>query len=302
MRMFNRFILFTILSILISCATQKPDKQYDVNVDKSTFIDFHPKILFDDAHNNSHKSNGTYSPFVNLLKNDGYHVTSNKTELTYTILRQYEILVIANAKGKSEKYLPAFSANECSDIEKWINEGGALLLIADHYPFGAAVESLSQKFGVHMFNGEVFDSLYFHGNSNFKDELVFSKANGLLLNNPITEGINTVFTFRGQSLSVPEGAEVLLKLSEFSKHLLPDSIWKSGSKTMTRFQDPVSAFNNCQGLALYHGEGRVIILGEAAMLTAQVYKKEKFGMNTAGNDNKKFALNIIHWLTIESKR
>ena len=34
----------------------------------------------------------------------------------------------------------------------------------------------------------------------------------------------------------------------------------------------------------------------AAMLTAQVYKGDHFGMNTPGCDNQKFALNVMHWL------
>ena len=52
-----------------------------------------------------------------------------------------------------------------------------------------------------------------------------------------------------------------------------------------------------RGLAIKAGKGRIVILGEAAMLTAQQYKGEKFGMNTRGNDNKQFALNIMHWLS-----
>lgn len=44
------------------------------------------------------------------------------------------------------------------------------------------------------------------------------------------------------------------------------------------------------------GAGRVVILGEAATLTAQTVKGQKFGMNIPGNDNRQFALNIMHWL------
>jgi hypothetical protein len=33
------------------------------------------------------------------------------------------------------------------------------------------------------------------------------------------------------------------------------------------------------------------------MLTAQVYKEERFGMNSPDCDNRQLALNIIHWLT-----
>ena len=181
-------------------------------------------------------------------------------------------------------------------MEKWVADGGALLLIADHYPFGGASAGLAQKFGVQMFNGEVRDTVHFHGNAQFRDELVFSRKNGLLLNHPITEGIQTVYSFRGQSLEAPANTDILLKFSEHTLHTLPDSIWQKGSKTYTRFAAPVPASNYCQGLALHHGNGRLVVLGEAAMLTAQIFEGEKFGMNTPGNDNRQFALNVVRWL------
>lgn len=46
------------------------------------------------------------------------------------------------------------------------------------------------------------------------------------------------------------------------------------------------------------GQGRVVVLGEAGMLTAQLDdKKRPFGMNCPGIDNKQLALNIMHWLS-----
>ena len=47
------------------------------------------------------------------------------------------------------------------------------------------------------------------------------------------------------------------------------------------------------------GGGRVVILGEAAMLSAQVGgpNQTKFGMNYPGIDNRQLALNIMHWLS-----
>ncbi len=290
------FFLFLLSVWFVSCVTQKPDNDYDVSVSSPVFLNHHPNVLFDDGHSNLHKSTGTYKPFVNLIKNDGFVVTSCKSEINSRLLNQHTVLVISNAKGKEEKHADAFTENECTVIEKWVRDGGGLLLVADHYPFGAAVENLSRKFGVHMFNGETSDSVYFHGNEQYRDELVFSKRNGLLHEHPASSGIETVRSFRGQSMSIPENAQVLLKFSKYAMHSLPDSIWKEGSKTYTRFADPVSAYGNCQGLALQYGKGRVVMLGEAAMITAQVYKSEKFGMNTPGNQNRQFALNIMRWL------
>ena len=52
-----------------------------------------------------------------------------------------------------------------------------------------------------------------------------------------------------------------------------------------------------QGLAAAWGKGRVVVLGEAAMLTAQVDRGVPFGMNSPGSDNRQFALNAMHWLS-----
>jgi 2-polyprenyl-6-methoxyphenol hydroxylase-like FAD-dependent oxidoreductase len=60
----------------------------------------------------------------------------------------------------------------------------------------------------------------------------------------------------------------------------------------------VSAAGRAQGIALQFGKGRIVVLGEAAMLTAQIAGKGfPFGMNTPGVDNRQLALNIMHWLS-----
>jgi hypothetical protein len=64
--------------------------------------------------------------------------------------------------------------------------------------------------------------------------------------------------------------------------------------------DPRSAVGECQGLALKFGKGRVVVMGEAAELSAQIIggnPPDRFGMNVPGCDNRKMAINIIHWLS-----
>jgi hypothetical protein len=52
-------------------------------------------------------------------------------------------------------------------------------------------------------------------------------------------------------------------------------------------------------LALRVGKGRVVALGDAAMLSAQLTGSDNqpFGMNVPNTDNRQFTLNIIHWLS-----
>ena len=64
-------------------------------------------------------------------------------------------------------------------------------------------------------------------------------------------------------------------------------------------QPGISAAGRAQGLVFGLGKGRVVILGEAAMLSAQMTGPggTKFGMNRPGIDNRQLALNIVHWLS-----
>jgi hypothetical protein len=65
-----------------------------------------------------------------------------------------------------------------------------------------------------------------------------------------------------------------------------------------------SAEGKAQGLAMRIGKGRIVVLGEAALLSAQISRYTDreprdmtIGMNTAGNDDRQFALNVFHWLS-----
>lgn len=65
------------------------------------------------------------------------------------------------------------------------------------------------------------------------------------------------------------------------------------------YGDPVAIPGWAQGLALECGRGRVVVMGEAAMPTAQLHRFDKraIGMNVVGYNNRRLALNIMHWLT-----
>jgi hypothetical protein len=95
-----------------------------------------------------------------------------------------------------------------------VRTGGALLLIADHAPFGSAAHELALRFGVDMGRSYVFDPRHSDGNPTV---LVFSTDNGLLGEHPVLSGrsaaerVQRVVSFTGQSLSVPGGAVALLK-------------------------------------------------------------------------------------------
>lgn len=222
--------------------------------------------------------------------------------VTAELLNSVNIYVIANAKGKGDlNDTPAFTEEECEIIKEWVVNGGSLLLIADHFPFGSAVENLANRFGIDFQKGMVQDSVYYDKKSNDQSQLEFSKENKLLTEHTITNGVNKVITFTGQSIKCKDSSSIsFLTLSEAAYDMTPNSkVTKDGNDTRVEvtYDNPQSAKGRSQGIALKFGKGNIVCLGEAAMLTAQKDRDgNKVGMNY-NSDNKKLALNIMNWLT-----
>jgi Skp family chaperone for outer membrane proteins len=276
---------------------QRADPNFNTKVARPAYASGprHPRVLFDEAHHNFHTASGRYKPFAELITSDGYQVIPNGEKFTRAVLQKGDILVIANAlgaegMGQEGASNPAFTDAECDAVRDWVKDGGALLLITDHAPMGAAAQCLAKRFGVSLSTGAVGDPKNSEGGETF---LVFSRQNHLLGDHPITRGrddserVNKVQTFTGTSLKGPEGSVPILKLAETAvDHSFDDD------------NKEVSAAGRTQGLAFPFGQGRVVVMGEAAELSAQVIgADEKFGMNVPGIDNRQMALNILHWLS-----
>src|SRR5262249_60390550 len=80
---------------------------------------------------------------------------------------------------------PAFTDAECDAVREWVRGGGALLLIADHAPFGTTAANLGKRFGVDMGKGFAYDRANSAGGPTI---LVFSRENGLLGGHPVVPG------------------------------------------------------------------------------------------------------------------
>ena len=275
---------------------QIADPDFDAKVARPAFTETHPRLLFDEAHHNRHTSTGRFKPFADLMKNDGFEVVPNKTLFTKDSLAECRLLVIANAAASTENSTAsAFSEDECDAVSNWVHRGGSLLLIADHAPFGSAARTLAERFGVDMRGGYTMDSDHCYRAAYW--QLVFSRQNKLLADHAITQGrnkqefISKVMTFGGQSLKGPKESTAFLKLAETA---VDQPAFRSNKKT--------SAAGRAQGIAMEFGKGRVVVLGEAAMLSAQVLwirgigTQSPMGMNVPGIDNRQLTLNIVHWL------
>lgn len=286
-----------LLASQITTAQQRSDPDFNVTVENPAYTKNLPRVLFDEAHNNFHTSTERYKPFADLITNDGYHVVRNRKPFTKPALDTFKVLVIANALGAEEMDddgadRSAFTDEECDAVRDWVKAGGALLLIADHAPFGGAAENLGKRFQIEMSKGYTLDPANSIAQGN-PGSLLFSRENKLLVDHPITRGrnaneaINRVFTFTGQSLKGPQDSVSFMMLADTAKD------------KANQAAEEVSAAGRAQGIALKFGKGRVVVMGEAAMLSAQLAGAESrpMGMNVPGSDNRQLALNIMHWLS-----
>lgn len=280
------------------CAQQVADSHFDTRVESPAFKKNYPRVLFDESHYNFDTADGRYKPFADLIFNDGYQLTVNRKLFTKESLRTFKILVIVNPLGSEDlddegADGPAFTADECKAVDDWVRDGGALLLVADSAPFGSAAEILAQRIGVEMSKGVAMDQANADKELNDPSFIVYSRENHLLAENSITNGrgaaerINRVIVFAGQSLKGGTGSDAFLKLADTAIDKIA-ATEKSGS-----------ASGRAQGIALRLGKGRVVVLADAAMISAQVAGSDNapVGMNVAGIDNKQLTLNIMHWLS-----
>jgi len=259
-----------------------------------------PRVLIDAAHHNFHTAEGRYAPLARLLQESGFAVHSATGPITPQLLQTTDILVVANALHTSNvdrwelPVAPAFSAEETGLLTSWVENGGSLLLIADHFPFPGAIADLAANFGFRLFNGfairadvaaeDVFDldlgSLRPH-----------KQITGADLKTPVTQ----IAAFTGSAFEAPTEAQPLMVLGKDYELWLTSRAWEFRADTPRR-----SANGLLQGATHSHGKGRVAVFAEAAMFTSQSTPdgQTSIGFDApAARDNRAFVIHVFRWLT-----
>lgn len=291
--------MLTCLSNGLLMAQQEPDTSFQVNLAKKSFPNNDgPVVAIDEGHHNFHTIDGRYHTFAWILRKDGYQVKGHKGKFTPQSLAKVDVLVIANAIHKRnvrDWSLPnpsAFTDAEIDAVEKWVQGGGKLFLIADHMPFPGAAHQLASRFGFEMTNSFAFDKRK-------RNPEIFVRADSSLIANPITDGkatnqgVDTVVTFTGQGFHIPAEARPILSLTADYVLALPEVAWQFGDETEYR-----PAKGTHQLAYRRYDDGKVVVSGEAAMFSAQISQgKYKMGLNRPeARQNIQLLLNIAAWL------
>lgn len=262
-----------------------------------------PVVCIDEGHHNFHTASGRYKPFAELLRTDGYRVKGLATKFTRDALASCAALVIANP-GATEHdpwaypHDSAFTQEEISELLAWVREGGALELFIDHQPFPGVAAGLGTALGVVMLDGVV------EARPDAPLPELFLREDGTLKPHPIVSGrnpqesIERVGTFTGQGFFPSREFQPLLVFGADAVGYadLEEQGKGIGEDHWPRF----SLAGWVQGAAREWGVGRVVILGEAGLCTAQLVggQRRPLGMNhPQATQNAQFCLNTIRWLT-----
>jgi hypothetical protein len=284
---------FLLLSLSISVLTfcqQIPDTTFLFQVE-SRIVERN-LVYVDAAHSNFHTIDNRFLPFAKLVRSGGFEVVSSTQQFSQESLTNCDILVIANANhpdnnpesgfGKS-----AFAEDEIIAVEKWVSDGGSLLLIADHMPFSGAASELAAAFGFQFNDGFAFQRPQ-------TGIFSFSKEDQGLGSHQITNNLESIWTFTGQAFTIPDSSISLMSFDERHIQLLPEIPWQFTEDTPL---ENISGMS--QGAILNYGDGKVAMFGEAAMFTAQLAGPNQFkaGFNyPEATDNWRFILNLLYWL------
>ena len=303
----NSRIVVLSSSVLFACSalSQAVDPEFAPSIEVPEYESGQgPLVLIDAAHLNHDTADGSYLPFAELLRADGYTVEPNRERFAEDVLARADILVIANAMHEQSEVdwaplpsLSAFTDAEIRAVEQWVSEGGSLLLIADHMPLSGHASDLAGAFGILFHNG------FAYADADRAPQITFSRTDGTLPSTVIANGrraderVEFVTTFTGQAfrLDPAADAEPLLVLPKGSVLLLPEVAWEFSDSTPR-----IPADDLLQGAVVRHGRGRVAAFGEAAMFGARLAGPNLIpvGMNAPeARWNGRFATNVVRWLS-----
>jgi hypothetical protein len=293
---------------LVARSQQSADSTFNTNVARPMFTTWHPKLLVDLGHHNTHTTRQRYDALAKMAKNDGFEVIQDLGVFTPEDMSDINVLLIANPLGtddmKSKDVVnSAFTPEECNNVYNFVAAGGSLLFICEHTPMSMAGRFMAERFGVKFGNGFLIDPVL-ADTTYGASTLVFSRATGTLGNHITLRGrgpaeeIKRIRTYTGQSIVGPAGSVPLLKVTDKAQDL---EIGPQGMTGTVPEQLKRSAAGRTQGVAFTVGKGRVVVLGETSMFSTQLLKvpggaPRKVGMNAPGCQNRQFALNVLHWL------
>jgi hypothetical protein len=302
-RLLFAFAALSILAMPAAAQQQGPDLTFAfANTSPAFAVDTGPKIVISAA-NSRFVKQGSLKPFEKLAQTDGFIITEND-DLNAALAANTTVLVIANPFLESYAQFPAmtppsaFSIEEIESIRKWVENGGSLLLLADHAPLGGGSSDLAMAFGFQYLNGHTANEAAAQANDR-RVNIAFTPDNGLSTGHPIVAGatgrkpVARFQAFGGQSFIPPVGAKPVLTIPQGWSAIFT---YRLAAELTTAPR--IDASGMSQGATLEYGKGRIAVFAEAGGFSAQLLDGDTpFGFNTPeAAENPEFVLATLRWL------
>ncbi|MCC7572744.1 MAG: tetratricopeptide repeat protein [Candidatus Methanofastidiosum sp.] len=239
------------------------------------------RILIDVAHDEPINFTAGYNMFIGQLTSKGFTLTENKVPITENTLKNYDILLIIVPKSN-------FTPQEIFAIEKFVKEGGSLLLV------GRGGSSLDIKK-----TREVLNQLTINMGITFNDDLVTDTQNYYdndatnviivnMVDDPITKDVFKVAMKLPCSLTISQNSKSLMKGSpqSLSRPYLSDP-----DKSGTPPKDPLNPISGTELVVAARSNvlsGKVVAIGSSTFLEDNMITKY---------DHLRFISNIFDYLS-----
>ena len=274
-----------------------------------------PTVLIDTSHHNLGSPFEIYAP---RLEEEGYRVRELTQPFDREALVDVQITLIItplHARNAIHSYPPteaelaaawrhptpsAFSEEEITILREWVGEGGALLLVLDHFPMSGAAQELGAAFGIEISNGLAADGalLAEQGVAQAIEQgagrVEFERTEGGVADDPITNGrtpgqrVDGFGFFGGSAFRLPPEGRSLLTFGSSFVSLLPEVMWQF-SETTSR--EDIGGWSG--GGVLRVGQGRVAIYGELGIFATG----DRFHERNPELQNPQLFMNTLRWLS-----
>ncbi len=301
------YLTIAVVLLLSSCQ-EYADSTYSELAD-STFNDVaNPVIVFAEGHNNFGDNRESFAgEMKQFLAREGFELRRYMGAITREALKGASILHTDNALASLNQdnwTLPtpsAFTSEEISVIYNWVHNGGALLMVIEHMPFGGSYEDLAKAFNVETSNGFAVDerllSSYSEENISNAGWFVFSHENQSLGDHPTLAGrqpderVLFLAADVGSAFRLPDRAVSLMTFGSDAISVEPTVSWKFDSATPRR---SVSGWS--QGGVMKVGKGRLVVLGDNFLIIppSQLESEKEV---VFGRYNPQFTVNVYRWLS-----
>lgn len=301
------YITITVFLLLNSCQGYVVPT-YSESSDPAFNDVARPVIVFAEGHNNFGDNRDSFSAEMQqFLASEGFDLKQHMGAITREALKGVSILHTDNAlapENQDNWTLPtpsAFTPEEISIIYDWVHDGGSLLMVIEHMPFGGSYEDLANAFNVETSNGFAVDKRLLNGYSEETIDdagwFVFRQDNGELGDHPILTGrqpherIEFVAASVGSAFRLPEHAVSLITFGSNAISLEPSVSWRFDSATPRR---SVSGWS--QGGVMEVGKGRLAVLGDNFLIIppSQLEGEKEV---VFGRYNPQFTVNVYRWLS-----